>query len=184
MVRRILAITLFLGAFSSALPARANIALGVGVSGDFAVGDDAIMLPASWSVDGLLGYRIKLNALEITPELDLTYLKSARTPKSHELDWSFEAGGRVGLELGTLVPSAYLHFGLGTVELVSVDLLKHRKTGPYVEVGGALDFRPTESISLGVQVGYGAVSLSAIDSSLDKASVKWLRAGPRLTLHF
>jgi hypothetical protein len=167
------------------MPAHADLALGAGVSGHFGVGSEAVSLPTSWSVHGLVGYRLKIDILQLTPELELTYLRSTSTLASREVDWSFQAaaGGRVGLALGPVVPSVYAHFGLGTVSLSRQDLVTHTKSGPYWEVGGALDFQLAEYFSLGVQAGYGAVSLSAIETDLDSSKVKWVRAGAHFNFY-
>ncbi|MBI5545769.1 MAG: hypothetical protein HY901_17915 [Deltaproteobacteria bacterium] len=184
MVRKILVVSAFWAVVAGASPARADLAVGAGVSGNFGVGNDAIQLPDAWSMDGALGFRIKLSILELTPELDLTYLRSTGTLTNHDIDWAFwvAAGGRLGLQLGFVVPSVYVHYGLGTLQLASANQITHTKAGPYVEAGGALDFRLADELSLGVQAGYGSVSLSQIEADLEKAQVNRVRAGLRLTL--
>ncbi len=185
MLRRALVVAaLCLGVVLAARPARAELALGAGVSGNFGLSNGSLRLPESWSVDGLLGYRIKLGIVELTPELDLTYLRSVGTLRIHDIDWAFQAaaGGRIGVEIGFVVPSAYLHYGLGTVQFNTQDLVSINKVGPYIEAGGAVDFRLADQVSLGVQVGYGSVSLSDLEADLLRASVNRVRAGVRLTV--
>ncbi|MGC4114548.1 MAG: outer membrane beta-barrel protein [Myxococcales bacterium] len=184
MVRTIVAVAACLGVLAVAPPARADFALGAGISGNFGLSNAALHLPDAWSVDAQLGYRIKLGPVELTPELDLTYLRSTGTLRMHDVDWAFQVagGGRVGVEIGFVVPSAYFHYGLGTVQFASQDLVSINKMGPYFEAGGALDFRLAEELSLGVQVGYGSVSLSNLEADLKNANISRVRAGIRLTL--
>lgn len=183
MIKRMLVVASVLGTLCGSLPAHAQLALGAGVSGNFGVEREAVTLPGSWSVHGLVGYQLNLAVLRLTPELELTYLRSGAALASREVEWSFlaAAGGRVGLALGPVVPSAYAHFGLGTVSLSRQDLVTHNKSGPYWEIGGALDLQLVEHFSFGVQAGYGAVSLSAIESELGNSKVKWVRAGAHFT---
>jgi len=184
MLRSLLLSGVFAAVALTAAPARADLAVGAGVSGNFGLGDGEVTLPQSWSVDGLLGFRIKVAALELTPELDLAYLRSNEPERGGGVDWAFQAavGGRIGLQLGIMVPSAYLHYGLGVLQVTSRDLIRHEKTGPYWEAGGALDFRLADEVSFGIQAGYGSVSLSNLETDLASASVDRLRAGVRLTL--
>jgi len=184
MVRRIAVISVFLVALLGAMPARADLALGLGVSGNFGVDNDQLQLPDSWSIDGALGYRLTLGIVELTPEVDLTYLRSTGSLKSHDVGWAFQAaaGGRIGVQIGSIVPSVYVLGGLGVLQVTNQDLVQHEKTGPYYEVGGAVDFRVGERSSLGIQAGYGAVSLSDIEADIKSAEVKRIRAGLRLTI--
>lgn len=187
MIKRSLAIAVFLGALSSSVPARAEVALGFANSGYFGVGDAAVSLPTSWSLSGLLGYRVRINRrLELTPELELSYLKAIGPTGYREIERSFQlaGGARLAINLGALVPSAHMHFGLGNVAVLTANSIKDRKTGPYVEVGGALDARLTPKILLGVQLAFGAVTVSELEHDVETSSVKWVRAGPRLTFFF
>lgn len=183
MVRRFGVLGVFTAVLLASLPARADLALGIGASGHFGVQNEQLRLPDSWSVDGALGYRFKLGIVELTPELDLTYLKSTGTLTGNDVDWAFQAaaGGRLGLQFDFVVPSVYVLVGLGVVDFSSRDLVRHTATGPYYELGAAVDFRLGERVSLGVFGGYGSVSLSQATADLKDAQVNKVRAGLRLT---
>jgi hypothetical protein len=183
MIKRMLVVAGVLGTLCGSLPADAHVALGAGVSGNFGLRNDAVALPNSWSVHGLVGYQLNFDILQLTPEVELTYLRSGEVLARREVEWSFQAaaGGRLGVALGPVVPSIYAHFGLGTVSLSRQDLVTHIKSGPYWEVGGALDFQLSEYFSFGLQAGYGGVSLSAIETDLANSKVDWVRAGAHFT---
>ncbi|HEY3449564.1 MAG TPA: hypothetical protein VGK67_24640 [Myxococcales bacterium] len=184
MARRIAIAGIFMAVLLGSLPARADFALGLGASGNFGIENKQLRLPDSWSVDGALGYRFTLGIVELTPELDLTYLRSTGSLKGNDVDWAFQAaaGGRIGVQIYFVVPSVYVLFGLGQLQFTSQDLVKHDGTGPYYEVGGAVDFRLGGSASLGVHAGYGSVSLSNVEADLQNAKINRVRAGVRLTL--
>ena len=172
----------FLMLLCAAETARADVELGAMATGNFGVGSTDVRLPSSWSIGGLAGYRFKLDILELTPELELTYLNSSKSLTNGNVDWAFQAtaGGRAGLALGGWVPSAFVHFGLGDVRFESSDLVRRTKTGPLVEVGGALDYRLARMISIGVQVSYSAVRLSDVAQNVGSGSINWVRAGGHL----
>ncbi len=164
--------------------AHAAIVLSAGLAGNANVGSNAVQLPASWSITGMAGLRFDLGPLELTPELELTFHNSFDQLRADKADRVFQAmvGGRVGLALGSVVPSAYVHFGAGNVHLMNGSSVDRTETGPSVEVGGALDLRLASFFAVGVQVGYVDVSLSQIEA--DSKSIQWLRVGAHASLAF
>lgn len=187
MKQRLAVVGVFLAVLLSSVPAKAgDFVLGIGASGNFGLENKQLRLPDSWSVDGALGYRFTLGGVvELTPELDLTYLKSVETLKGSGVDWAFQAaaGGRLGVRIYMVVPSVYALVGLGTLQFTSQDLVRHESTGPYYEVGGAVDFRLGDSVTLGVHAGYGSVSFSSVEANLRNAQVNKVRAGLRLSFY-
>lgn len=183
MRRLLAAMTVLLGLAGFAPQARANLLLGVGASGNFGLGDRSVELPRSYTLDGILGYRIDVEPLELTPELEVIYLGSIDTAAGERSGKSFQVmgGGRLGYRHQDVVPSLFLHFGIGNLAVSSSDVAA-RETGPAVEAGAAFDVWIRNELSLGVHVGASAMRLA--DFSRDDFDLSWLRAGVRLAIAF
>jgi hypothetical protein len=185
MIRPVLAASVLCAAVAGTPgAARAAIVLSAGLAGNANVGSNVVKLPASWSLTGMAGLRFEVGPIELTPELELTFHNSFDQLRAEKADRVFQAmvGGRAGLALGSVVPSAYVHFGAGNVHLMNSQNVERSETGPSVEVGGALDYRFAKVLALGVQVGYVDVSLSQLDA--DRRNIQWLRVGARASLSF
>lgn len=184
MIRPVLAASVLSLAVAAA-PGSANaaIVLSAGLAGNANVGSNVVQLPASWSITGMAGLRFEVGPIELTPELELTFHNSFEQLRAEKTDRVFQAmiGGRAGLALGSVVPSAYVHFGAGNVHFMAGSASRS-ETGPSVEVGGAVDFRLAKILALGVQVGYVDVNLSQLEAN--RRNIQWLRVGARASLAF
>jgi len=174
-MRRLLSVmALCLGLFGLSSTALADVVLGVGGNGNVGILEDDIDMPSSWSLSGVVGYRLQLGALEVTPELEVTYLDSIGSLRGNALDAAYQiaGGARAGLALGNWVPSAYAHVGLGRLDLKTNEYA-HAETGALVEVGAALDYRLADLVSVGVQVGCAGTHISEDGGQ----GLSWVRAG-------
>jgi hypothetical protein len=183
MMRRSLAVAVAVAALTLTSSARADLVVGAGLSGNFGLGEEAVQLPTSLGLNALVGFRLGLGVLELTPELELTYLGALESLGRDRVSWALQVlgGGRAGVVLGGWVPSAYVHFGLGRVDVAEADV-DYERTGPAVEVGAALDYRAFQPLTLGVQVGLSGVRLREVAGEVD--NIKWVRAGVHASLVF
>lgn len=180
---RIRLISIFLLFTLPVFPAwGADLVLSAGLSGNMHVGGNKVKLPTSCSFNGMAGIRFG-ELITLSPELELTYLDSFQGSDPDSINRVFQAmaGGRLGIKLDDLVPSVYLHFGVGNVSL-NVNEIKRTKTGPSVEAGGALDLSIFKLFMVGVQAGY--VDLNVSELAANHRNLQWLRVGARASVVF
>lgn len=138
--------------------------------------DEYARAESVWETDGgvgltgLLGYRVDLGAVALTPELGFNYCWFSDPYDRATL--RILGGGRVTLPW-KVEPSAYLHMGWGRARGQDGDAVLDRY-GFTLDAGLALDYYVLNGWSIGLQAGYNAL-LAETGSGTDVAH--WFNFG-------
>jgi hypothetical protein len=104
-------------------------------------------------VTGLLGYRLELGVVALTPEVGFNYCWFTDPYARGTL--RVLGGGRVALPW-KVEPSAFVHVGWGRAEGIDGDAVLFRH-GLTLDAGLALDYEVLNGWSIGLQAGYNTL---------------------------
>lgn len=175
MTRKLTCVSLLVAGLLLASPARAQLTARVQLDGS-AFFDAYTRAERVWETDsglglgGLLGYRLRVGPVELTPEVGVGYYWFSDPYKRDTL--RVVGGGRVALPL-RVRPALYLHAGWARAEGVDYDAVLQRR-GPTVDVGVGLDYPVTRWWVVGLQLGYNAL---IADTGSGREVAHWINAG-------